>query len=103
MSSNLYKKLIFCIIGDFEVECDFSSILPTTEDFLWFALHQVSNKTSIDDLRCLQTVVRESYGEAYFKADSQPMTYFLVLLMTLQYEYAIEFLIRCNSSKMLYF
>ncbi|MEN2500042.1 MAG: Nucleoporin nup93 [Marteilia pararefringens] len=100
-SRNCYKKLIYCLMGKFDLDCDFSSILPTTEDYLWFALNQLNSPQKIEDLKSFQHIVRDSYGEEYFRADVQPFTYFIVLLMTLQYEFALEFLERSQHGKQL--
>lgn len=100
-SSNIYKKIVYVIMGKFEVDFDASMVVPKTEDFLWFALHQInSQEASGRDLSMLQNVLKNSLGESYFKAQNQPITYFWVLLLSLQFESAIAFLASCNQSKL---
>ncbi|MES1905410.1 MAG: Nucleoporin nup93, partial [Paramarteilia canceri] len=113
-SKNLYKKLVYSLMGKLESEEDFSSILSTTEDFLWFSIYQVKrdltnhtnsseNISSNESLLLLQKIIVKDYGEAYFSnEDAQPLSYFLVLLLSLQFELALEYLSRCNGSKMLF-
>ena len=91
-------------MGKFEVDSDFSSVLTQTEDFIWFALHQVNLKNELEaeiELNTLQNVLTESYGESFFKASQQPIVFFCVLLLSVQFEKAIAYLAKCNHSKLL--
>ncbi|XP_013389179.1 nuclear pore complex protein Nup93-like [Lingula anatina] len=112
-STDPYKRAVFCIIGC----CDFSDVhsevAEKTEDYLWIKLSQIrfgddaesEEGGSTQDTLTLpqfQTTLSEEYGESHFSAYQQPFLYFEVLLLTAQFEAAIEFLsrierLRCHA------
>ncbi|KAF4517834.1 hypothetical protein B566_EDAN008776 [Ephemera danica] len=100
-----YKKAVYCLLGACEVREDFPEVLPTAEDYLWFKLGQIripkdpekgatSTPTDMLTYNHLQSLIVLEYGESYYNAKEQPYLYANMLLLTGQFESAIDFLAR---------
>ncbi|KAH8864347.1 Nuclear pore complex protein Nup93 [Schistosoma japonicum] len=102
-----YKRLMYSILGQCDLNENYSDIVSNIDDFLWIKISQVvaqeptesvvSSKNSVEDtltLGQLQTLLYETYGEVHFDAWSQPLVFFKILCLTQQYEAAIGFLAR---------
>lgn len=94
--SDPYKRAVFSILGSCSEQ--HSELMQTSDDFLWIQLYLISNfSTDSSDkltLPALQTMILEQYGEKHYNANEQPHLYFQVLVLTGQFEAAIEFLSR---------
>ncbi|CAI8034729.1 Nuclear pore complex protein Nup93 [Geodia barretti] len=102
-STDPYKRAVYCLVGRCEVADSHPDVCSKTEDYMWFKLSQVSceapdsgHAPSVDDLTLsqLQATLLEEFGETYFNASQVPMLYVTVLLLSQQFEAAIEFLSR---------
>jgi nuclear pore complex protein Nup93 len=115
----LYKRAVYCYLckhsGDDE---SINDILDNVDDFLWFKLNviQLSRDTSIPAAASLsmlgggessapltfhefQTKLSVDWGEKYFiKNNRNPFTYLHVLLLTAQFELAVELLLKYEST-----
>ncbi|XP_066973938.1 nuclear pore complex protein Nup93-like [Macrobrachium rosenbergii] len=115
-SSDPFKRAVYCILSHCDPHEDHCDIATTTDDYLWVKLCVVdcdsspsastsSSSSAIQDtlsLNQLQNLLYEQYGEAHFNAWQQPLLYTSLLLMTGQFEAAIEFLsrkeaLRCHA------
>lgn len=94
--SDPYKRAVFSILGSCNEQ--HPELMQTSDDFLWIHLYLISNvSTDSSDkltLSTLQTMILEQYGEKHYNANEQPHLYFQVLVLTGQFEAAIEFLSR---------
>lgn len=94
--SDPYKRAVFSLLGS----CNepHQDMTQTSDDYLWIQLYFISNvSTDASDkltLPALQTMILEQYGEKHFNANDQPHLYFQILVLTGQFEAAIEFLSR---------
>lgn len=96
-----YKRAVFCVIGGCDVNDDHSEVADKVDDYLWLKLSQLRVEEGSEagqqdhmTLFQLQTKLLEEYGESHFNAYQQPFLYFQVLLLTAQFEAAVEFLSR---------
>uniref|UniRef100_A0A1X7VWE9 Nuclear pore protein n=1 Tax=Amphimedon queenslandica TaxID=400682 RepID=A0A1X7VWE9_AMPQE len=100
-STDPYKKAVFCVLGRCELNNTHYQVLVKTEDYMWLKLCQVNvdGGYSSDQLNfsSLQHLLLKDYGESHFDAQRNPHLYFQVLLLTVQFEAAIEFLSRIDS------
>lgn len=94
--SDPYKRAVFSILGSCNEQ--HPELMQTSDDFLWIQLYLISNvSTDSSDkltLPTLQTMILEQYGEKHYNANEQPHLYFQVLVLTGQFEAAVEFLSR---------
>ncbi|KAL6074513.1 Nucleoporin nup93 [Balamuthia mandrillaris] len=106
-SSDVYKRAVYTIIGRCKPQKSLPSVFSTTQDWLWLQLSLIDETEPQGEpqggsrrgrtgqectLRQLQELVR-SYGEAHFSSRGRdPLLYFQVLLMTQQFERAIQYL-----------
>lgn len=80
-------------------------VVRTIDDFLWMQLSVLNTAERIDyDLERLtygdlQSLILEKYGEHYFNAREKTPLYFQVLVLTGQFEAAIEFLARTDENR----
>jgi nuclear pore complex protein Nup93 len=91
-------------------------VLDNVDNFLWFKLNSViftgSGQTNIKDIPINTSLVPNSedltfqdfqaklsidFGEKYFTQNRNPFTYLQVLLLTAQFEMAIEFLLKYDT------
>ncbi|XP_076809690.1 nuclear pore complex protein Nup93-like [Clavelina lepadiformis] len=101
-SADPYKIAVYCIIGHCDVTDVHTEVAKRAEDYLWIKLSQVevTDKPYADDLLTLyrlQTLLVDEYGESHFNAASNPLLYFQILMLTCQFEQAIEFLSRFEA------
>jgi nuclear pore complex protein Nup93 len=91
-----YKRAVFSLLGSCNEQ--HPELTQSSDDYLWIQLYFISNvSTDATDkltLPALQTLILEQYGEKHFHANEQPHTYFQILILTGQFEAAIEFLSR---------
>ncbi|XP_033102112.1 nuclear pore complex protein Nup93-like [Anneissia japonica] len=99
-SSDPYKRIVFCVLGNCDPSDSHSEVADKTDDYLWLKLSQVcldpdlgaaADHTSLSDL---QRQLYQDYGEVHFNAQQNPLLYFKVLLLSAQFEPALEFLWR---------
>ena len=102
-STDPYKRAVWCIIGRCDPKDDHKEVATSIDDYMWFKLSQINfedEDSGAQDrltLTQLQTLLLEEYGEAHFNAYQQPYLYFRVLVLTGQFEAAIEFLSRIDK------
>lgn len=107
----MYKRAVYCYLCKQNTDEDSSlnDILDNVDDFLWFKLNtiqlqdaqqQVSTVRSnqFTSFQEFQTQLSVEYGEKYFiKSNRNPFIYLHVLLLTAQFEQAIELLLKYES------
>jgi nuclear pore complex protein Nup93 len=104
-TADTYKRAVYCYLCRYSGDNEgMSEVLDNVEDFLWFKLNSVvvtsnSNSdatTSTDHLEFseFQTKMSIEYGEKHFIANRNPFIYLQVLILTGQFEMAIEFLLK---------
>eukprot|EP00029_Vermamoeba_vermiformis_P006383 TRINITY_DN2483_c0_g1_i2.p1 TRINITY_DN2483_c0_g1~~TRINITY_DN2483_c0_g1_i2.p1 ORF type:complete len:833 (-),score=260.37 TRINITY_DN2483_c0_g1_i2:26-2524(-) len=94
-----YKSIVFNLLGRCDATKSYNAIRRwTTQDFMWFKLNMITSveevapAVSVLSLPRLQSLLRE-YGPAHFNKDGQhPLLYFQILLLTQQFEVAIQYL-----------
>ncbi|XP_014260633.1 nuclear pore complex protein Nup93-like [Cimex lectularius] len=101
-STDPYKRAVYCLLGACDVNDDHKSLVKTADDYLWMKLWQLREEEPepVPDrlyYSLLQTLVLEEYGEQYYKAGEQPHLFFQMLVLTGQWESAIDFLIRVDK------
>ncbi|CAG0912957.1 unnamed protein product [Notodromas monacha] len=100
-----FKKIVHCILG----ACDFAdgheAVVSTTDDYMWVKLCQLVTSSasagqplSTASLPEFQKMISEDYGENHFNAMKKPDLYFSVLMLSGQFERAIEFLYRLDGT-----
>ncbi|KAH8244940.1 hypothetical protein KR032_002993 [Drosophila birchii] len=102
--SDPYKKAVYAIVLACDPHDGHPELIRTIDDFLWLQLsilrEQDKRDYNIEQLTYggLQSLILEKYGENYFNAREKAPLYFQVLVLTGQFESAIEFLARKQSS-----
>ncbi|KAK3874045.1 hypothetical protein Pcinc_020989 [Petrolisthes cinctipes] len=115
-SPDPFKRAVYCILGHCDPHDDHPDIATTTDDYLWLKLCMVDCEASASastssvssvqqdtlSLTQLQHLLYEQYGESHFNAWNQPLLYTSILLLTGQFEAAVEFLsrkeaLRCHA------
>ncbi|XP_028392080.1 nuclear pore complex protein Nup93-like [Dendronephthya gigantea] len=94
-----FKRAVYTVLGRISDAEELSDVITKTDDYLWLKLCQIVSTGEKRDhstltLQNLQVLLSEEYGEAYFKAMENPLLYFQVLMLSAQFEPAIEFLSR---------
>uniref|UniRef100_A0A6B2KYD6 Nuclear pore protein n=1 Tax=Arcella intermedia TaxID=1963864 RepID=A0A6B2KYD6_9EUKA len=102
-----YKLLMFNIMGICDLSKNFGAIMPkwTCYDFIWQQVIQIGAvgenpklKASVA-LRELQDRITKKLGPKTFnQTGKDPLTYFQILLLTLQFERAIDYLMNFEES-----
>ncbi|XP_069674985.1 nuclear pore complex protein Nup93-like [Periplaneta americana] len=99
-----FKRAVYCVIGSCDVNDEHSEVAKAADDYLWLKLCQIREEDSTDTQGTdrmtyshLQSLLLEEYGESHYNAHEQPHVYFQVLILTGQYEAAIEFLARIEK------
>ncbi|KAI0235619.1 Nuclear pore complex protein Nup93 [Lamellibrachia satsuma] len=105
-STDPYKRAVYCLTGKCDPRDNHSEVADKTEDYLWLKLCQLSHGSEEDSmsqerltLPQFQVMLLEEHGESHFNAYQQPFLYFEVLLLTAQFEAAIEFMSRIESMR----
>ncbi|KAH8289868.1 hypothetical protein KR054_012408 [Drosophila jambulina] len=102
--SDPYKKAVYAIVLACDPHDGHGELIRTIDDFLWMQLsilrEQEKRDYNIEQLTYggLQSLILEKYGENYFNASEKAPLYFQVLALTGQFESAIEFLARSQST-----
>ncbi|VDL19915.1 unnamed protein product [Hymenolepis diminuta] len=105
-SRDPYKRLVFCLLGRCDLADAHTEVCQNIDDFLWLRFSQISTNEDVldkqDDIETLtlgqlQNLLYETYGETYFDAWNQPLTYFKILCLSQQFEAALGFLSRIES------
>ncbi|KAK3085381.1 hypothetical protein FSP39_002489 [Pinctada imbricata] len=96
-----FKKVCYCVIGGCDPDEDHPEVADSIDDYLWIKLSQIQlhpESTHQDPftLHKLQKLLFEDFGESHFSGYQQPFLYFEVLILTAQFEAAIEFLSRID-------
>lgn len=111
-----FKRAVYCLLARCDVREDHGDIVTTTDDYLWLKLSLVDTSSDCGDsavpqtptsttaaakqdmltLPQLQHMLYKQYGENHFNAYEQPLLYTTVLLLTGQFEAAVEFLRRSD-------
>lgn len=94
-----FKRAVYCIVGQCDPNEDHTEISDKIESYLWIKLSQIDfdadeNSTDALSLERFQKLLYEDYGESHFQGYQNPMLYTQVLVLTGQFEAAIEFLSR---------
>ncbi|KDR10998.1 nuclear pore complex protein Nup93-like [Zootermopsis nevadensis] len=99
-----FKRAVYCVIGSCDVNDEHSEVAKAADDYLWLKLCQIreeeSTESQVTDRMTythLQSLILEEYGESHYNAHEQPHVYFQVLILTGQFEAAIEFLARIEK------
>jgi nuclear pore complex protein Nup93 len=111
---DVYKRAVYSCLcrlsGDDE---SLQEVLDNVDNFLWFKLNSIvfTSTSSSKDLNAstpansdsdltfqeFQTKLSIDFGEKYFTQNRNPFTYLQVLLLTAQFELAIEFLLKYDT------
>ncbi|KAJ9579367.1 hypothetical protein L9F63_024525, partial [Diploptera punctata] len=99
-----FKRAVYCSIGSCDVNEEHEEVAKAADDYLWIKLCQIREDSSADAQTTdrmtyshLQSLILEEYGESHYNAYDQPHVYFQVLILTGQFEAAIEFLARVEK------
>ncbi|KAK6632192.1 hypothetical protein RUM44_007223 [Polyplax serrata] len=104
-TSDPFKKAVYCVVGSCDVNDEHKEVAQTADDYLWFKLCQINDEDNAEtkgermSYSYLQSLILEQYGETHYKAYEQPHIYFEMLILTGQFEAAIEFLYRVGKFK----
>lgn len=100
-ATDAYKRTVYCILGYCDISDTHTEVVKTSDDFLWIQLSLIRPATddTADGLTYsgLQSMILDKYGEKHYNAAEQPHLYAQVLLLTGQFEAAIEFLSRTEK------
>ncbi|KAL3317115.1 Nucleoporin nup93 [Cichlidogyrus casuarinus] len=104
-SSDVYKQAVFSLLCRQEFSDTQNAVLKSADDFLWFKLSQIvlfadgqRSVSQANSLASLQKLIHDTYGEAHFQAADQPLLFFKLLLLSQQFEAAVSFLFRAQST-----
>ncbi|XP_018336593.1 nuclear pore complex protein Nup93-like [Agrilus planipennis] len=99
-STDPFKRIVWAVLGCCDVVDEHTEVAKTADDYLWLKLSLVRTDYDKEDhikYFDLQTTVLEEYGESHYDAMNQPHLYFEVLVLTGQFEAALEFLARIEK------
>ncbi|KAL3282768.1 hypothetical protein HHI36_005935 [Cryptolaemus montrouzieri] len=97
-----FKRIIWAVLGCCDIVDEHSEVARTADDYLWLKLSLVRTDYDKEDhikYEDLQRMILEDYGESHYDAYNQPHLYFQMLLLTGQFEAALEFLARIEKYK----
>ncbi|XP_001354896.1 nuclear pore complex protein Nup93-1 [Drosophila pseudoobscura] len=103
--SDPYKKAVFAYVLACDPHNSHAELMRSIDDFLWMQLsilrQQDGREYNVEQLTYsgLQSLILEKYGENYFNAREKAPLYFSVLVLTGQFESAIEFLARTEDNR----
>ncbi|CAF0727490.1 unnamed protein product [Brachionus calyciflorus] len=104
--NDAYKRAVYCYLSRYSGDDEsINEVLDNVDDFLWFKLNSVvfnkdlqsANPSDSLTFQEFQTKMSIEYGEKYFTRNRNPFTYLQVLLLTAQFELAIEFLLKYET------
>ncbi|OQR72059.1 hypothetical protein BIW11_10615 [Tropilaelaps mercedesae] len=100
-SGNPYERVVLAILAGCDVTNDHGVVgTVSIEDYLWVKMCKaivapiMPPTPDVLTLEKLQLHITDDYGENHFDAIQRPLQYAYVLLLTAQFEIAIEFLYR---------
>jgi nuclear pore complex protein Nup93 len=105
-SQDSFKRAVYRYLSRLDIDDDLSDILDNVDDFLWFNLNSIQFNVNATDgqqqdhvhtptqYQEFQHKMSIDYGETYFTKSRNPYPYLQVLLLTSQFELAIEFLLK---------
>ncbi|KAM8720320.1 hypothetical protein ACLKA7_006375 [Drosophila subpalustris] len=100
-----YKKAVYAIVLACDPHEPHQEVVRTIDDFLWMQLSMLCTDERTDyhierlSYGGLQSLILDKYGENYFNAREKTPLYFQVLVLTGQFESAIEFLARTDVNR----
>ncbi|KAH8398003.1 hypothetical protein KR222_009392 [Zaprionus bogoriensis] len=101
-----YKKAVYAIVLSCDPHEPHQEVVRTIDDFLWLQLSVLCTDTERPDYHLdrmsyggLQSLILDKYGENYFNAREKTPLYFQVLVLTGQFESALEFLARTDANR----
>ncbi|BFG00646.1 nuclear pore complex protein Nup93-1 [Drosophila madeirensis] len=103
--SDPYKKAVYAYVLACDPQNSHPELMRSIDDFLWMQLSILrednEREYNIEQLTYsgLQSLILEKYGENYFNAREKAPLYFSVLILTGQFESAIEFLARTEATR----
>jgi nuclear pore complex protein Nup93 len=102
-SQDAYKRAVYRYLSHYLIDDDLSEVLDSVDEFLWFYLSTITfqrdqqhlQQSEIQTYQEFQIKMSQEYGEKYFNKNLQnPFSYLQVLLLTAQFELAIEYLLK---------
>ena len=104
-SQDAYKRAVYRYLSHYLIDDDLSEVLDSVDEFLWFYLstitfqrdhqQQHSQHSETQTYQEFQIKMSQEYGEKYFNKNLQnPFSYLQVLLLTAQFELAIDYLLK---------
>lgn len=88
--TELFRHAVYLVLGRCDVKKTIPQVFSKTEDFMWLKLSIIREGTKYA-LKDLQTVVN-NHGPKHFCPKKNSLLFFRLLLSTLQFEKAIEYL-----------
>lgn len=111
--TDVYKRAVYCYLCRLGGDDDsITDVLDNVDNFLWFKLNScvfTPTQANIKDLNTssvnpdnltfqeFQAKLSIDFGEKYFTQNRDPFSYLQVLLLTAQFELAIEFLLKYET------
>ncbi|RNA22043.1 nuclear pore complex Nup93 [Brachionus plicatilis] len=100
--NDAYKRAVYCYLSRYSGDDDsINEVLDNVDDFLWFKLNSVvfKKEPNSDNMTFheFQSKMSVEFGEKYFTQNRNPFIYLQVLLLTAQFELAVEFLLKYES------
>lgn len=95
-STDPFKRIVWCVVGSCDAMDEHTEVARTADDYLWLKLCLVRADCKDDNIKYedLQRTILDEYGETHYDALNQPHLYFQMLMLTAQFEAAVEFLTR---------
>ncbi|KAJ8920593.1 hypothetical protein NQ315_004732 [Exocentrus adspersus] len=90
-----FKRAVWSLLGGYN---ELSEVIRTADDYLWFNLNFVSSDVC-SQYTNLQHSILENQGETRYDAFNKPLVYFKLLVLTGQFEAAIDFLFLTENFK----
>ncbi|XP_018577850.1 nuclear pore complex protein Nup93 [Anoplophora glabripennis] len=90
-----FKRTVWSLLGGFD---ELSEVIKTADDYLWFKLNMI-HVDVYNQYADLQYMILEEHGELHYDAFNKPLLYFKLLILTGQFEAAIDFLFRTENFK----
>jgi nuclear pore complex protein Nup93 len=87
---DIYMKALYLLLGKVDLKNSFTAVFQKTEDWIWYKLHLVQRNSNYT-LGHLQEKITQ-LGPQYFSPKNESLKYFRLLLLTQQFEKAIEYL-----------
>ncbi|XP_022668928.1 nuclear pore complex protein Nup93-like isoform X2 [Varroa destructor] len=104
-TGNPHQRVVLAVLAGCDVDSDHGPVgMASIEDYLWIMMCKalaapISHSQDVLPLAKLQSRITDDYGETHFDAAQRPLQFAYVLLLTAQFEVAIEFLYRTDVHK----